>query len=252
MKKYAILLLLLALAGCATDRQYPSYTQEDSLYYGSAFADPHLRFTPGFDTGRGGLFLYGVYPWWTYDYYSPYYYPYRFTYYHPFYDPIWGPWAFAGWSPSWPYTMGYGGRYPWYGMAYRPWPVYLSPPVSPGGTQPPDAGGAGGAGGGWAIDDARRRAIDERALMRERMYRGYPYGGKAGAVPGAATTPGVKAMRNPGPASYKTFPSSRASSNSGFGSPALAAPPAGIPSPSPRGSAIMRSRSTNGNAQRDN
>jgi hypothetical protein len=187
MKRFALILLVLTLTGCATERPYSGYGSEGSSYYRSGVGSS-LRFAPGYDS----LFLYGVYPWWTYDFYSPYFYPYRFTYYHPFYDPFWNPWPFAGWYPVWPY----GGGYAWRSALYRPWPAYPSGPRHPVDPEDPVASHPTPPAGVVIGDGERRRYLEERSLARERLYRGYdswqgPVSGSSKimpAKPGTVTT----------------------------------------------------------------
>jgi hypothetical protein len=161
MKRLAVILILLALAGCATERHYSDYLADGRNYYD--YPDLHLGYARGY--GHDRLFMYGVYPWWTYDFYSPYFYPYTFTYYHPFYDPFYGRWFFAGWSAAWPYYGGYYGRYGWAAVPYR------QPPVSPTDRDGHYRPGGPDDGGSLIVDDPRRRALGGRGYNRETMYR---------------------------------------------------------------------------------
>jgi hypothetical protein len=159
MKRLLVFLSLILAAGCATDRYNPTYLDNGSGYYAYGRSYPTVRYVYGYDS----LFLYGMYPWWTYSFYSPWFYPYHYTYYHPFYDPFYGRYVFAGWSPSWPY---YDGRYGWAWAPYRQPPVVL-----PDAATPPVSGGPGPTAGDLITGAGHRRGVGERGHLR-----GYPAG----------------------------------------------------------------------------
>lgn len=164
MKKIAVIALLFLLAGCATERYYPVHLEGGGHYIAE-------REYPA--TGYGSLYALGMNPWWVHSFYSPYYYPNYFSYYHPFYDPFYGPYHFAGWYSSWPYHLGYQGRYsygwPPYG-SYR----YRAPAQASGGTQPTQPGRAAPVAPTppQVSDRQRRRAIVDSVPDRGVKFRG--------------------------------------------------------------------------------
>jgi hypothetical protein len=203
MKTFVAGVLALLLAACATERYYPVYLSQGDGYYIAEQNFPAAGYGASYDS----LFALGVYPWWVHTFYSPYYYPYYFSYYHPFYYPYYGPYHFAGWSPSWPYHIGYQGHYS------HGWPPYHafrnSPPGPAIGGAPSREPGHGQAGGPvqQPVASERRRSVSgERSLAREELYRGalphqprgatpapqraMPYSGRfPAAPPGQAAAP---------------------------------------------------------------
>lgn len=232
MKRFLVIVLVLALAGCATERYYPAYLDDDSGYYIAERDYASFRYGAGYDS----YFLYGVYPWWTHSFYSPWFYPYRYTYYHPYYDPFYGPYLFAGWSPSWPYYGGYHGRYT---RGWVPYPAYR--PTY--GMQPPAQGGPDAPAGPLLTDEQRRQKLDELGLARERMYRraGLQQPGTFKPIPRVVApvpnrSPAAPA-RGPTGSAKATFPSTRSAPSAAAPRPRL---PKMAPPPAATGAAAGR------------
>jgi hypothetical protein len=173
MKTLVAGVLVLLLAGCATERYYPVYPSEGGGYYIAEHRHAMAGYGTGYDNGYASLYALGVYPWWVHTFYSPYFYPYYFSYYHPFYYPYYGPYHFAGWYPSWPSYAGYQSRYSW---GWPPWHAYRhAPPVPPSTGSPPAEPGHGQPG--RPVDrpvahQPRRRAIGEGGPDREAIDSG--------------------------------------------------------------------------------
>ena len=160
MKKIAVgivvIVLLVLLAGCATERYYPVQVEGGGHY----IAEREYA-----ATGYDSLWAFGVYPWWVHSFYTPYYYPYSFSYFHPFYDPYFGPYHFAGWYPSWPYYAGYP-RY-----ATHPRHAAGQRVVAPGQRKPGHVAPALPMRPRQVADERQKRAIGGRADLREDLYR---------------------------------------------------------------------------------
>jgi hypothetical protein len=164
MKKYAVIALLVLLAGCATERYYPVHLEGGGHY----IAEREYA-----ATGYDSLWAFGVYPRWVHSFYTPYYYPYSFSYYHPFYYPHYGPYLFAGWYPSWPYYTGYPGSY------RNEWPFYATHPrhaagqgaVEPQQRKPGHVAPALPMRPRQVADPRQQRAIGGRAAIRDDLYR---------------------------------------------------------------------------------
>jgi len=113
MKTLMAMIAGLLLAACAGPSYYPALPSGEGSYYiarspGAAAISPH-------DAAYVySLFpAYGIYPWWSYSYYSPYFYPHYF----------------AIWQPGWPYYT--GGYWGWYGGYPQGFPIWHQHPHLP-------------------------------------------------------------------------------------------------------------------------
>jgi len=113
MKILMAMIVGLLLAACAGPRYYPAQSSGEGSYYIARSTGATTIYALD---GRYGYSLfpaYGIYPWWTYSYYSPYFYPHHF----------------AVWQPGWPYyTDGYWG---WYGGYVEGYPIWSHHPHWP-------------------------------------------------------------------------------------------------------------------------
>lgn len=103
IRTLAIVVLSALLAACVAPYR-TVYVNEAGDYYiaETGSASPRVVYLD-----PGGQWAYtGLYPWWTFHYYSPYFYPYHFSVWYP-------------------------PHYPWYGRAYRPHRPGWRPPYRP-------------------------------------------------------------------------------------------------------------------------
>ena len=129
MNPLLALIIGILLAACAGPTYYPAQPSGEGSYY-IARSPGATTITP-YDAayGYGFVPVYGIYPWWSYSYYSPYFYPHHFSV----------------WQAGWPYYA--GGYWPWngsYPYGYSLWghhfhrPPQRYPPVpdAPGSASP--------------------------------------------------------------------------------------------------------------------
>lgn len=119
MKTWSLIFACGLLAACAG----PDYREVEPADGGayvlaqSPASVTHL----GYRTGHySPLVLYGLYPWWSYSYYSPNFYPHHFSFWYPTW-PYYRAGMYAGW---------YGGNHPGFGS------YHLHPAPSPPGVVP--------------------------------------------------------------------------------------------------------------------
>jgi hypothetical protein len=188
MNPLLALIIGILLAACAGPTYYPAQPSGEGSYY-IARSPGATTITP-YDAAYGfsSFPAYGIYPWWSYSYYSPYFYPHYFSI----------------WQPGWPYDAGghwvrhggnphgfnHGGRHAHdWPQRYRPVPAtaWAESPIP---SAPPTAVGPGPGRQAATLPEPYRQESRWRGLRRQvgsvsEQRRPQRMTGPSGTVPAA-------------------------------------------------------------------
>ena len=217
----------LLLAACAGPTYYPAQASGEGGYYIARSPGASVVALHDAASAYSTFPVYGIYPWWSYSYYSPYLYPHHFS----IWQPGW-PWyggGFWAWHGSYPNEFSYWGGHADGWPRHRPpaavTPGHASPmpPVAPP-TVWPEPGHAATARelyreqarwreargrAGYASAERRAQPLD-RPSTRVNSARPFEPPAAAASMPGSASLPMPAAPSSPGRTVHSREPLGRA------------------------------------------